>query len=83
MYTEAELRSIGLELPQQRLCSVDTQRFLVSFLRNAGDYTLARRELFDNMSVENVLREASEYCKANPISEEARRRSDLYKADHN
>ena len=81
MYTESEIRGIGLEALQQKLGSVDTERFIVSMLRNAGDYTMARREIFDDMSSEDVRKEASEYCKKHPISDDARARSDRYKAE--
>lgn len=82
MYTEAELRAIGFECLQQKLGVVDTERFIASILRNAGNYTIERREIFDGMSIEDVRRETSAYCKEHPLSEEARRRSDMYKAEH-
>jgi len=80
MYTESELRMIGLEALEQKLGAVDTERFLVSMMRNAGDYTISRRQVFDDLSIEDVRRNTSEYCKEHPISEEARKRSDAYKA---
>ena len=82
MFTESELRTIGFEILQQKLGVVDTERFLVSILRNAGDYTVSRRFLFDDMTIDEVRSRTSEYCKNHPISDEARRRSDAYKASH-
>ena len=80
MYTESELRMIGLEALEQKLGPVDAQRFLVSMMRNSGDYTVSRRQVFDDLSIEDVRRNTSEYCKKHPISDEARKRSDAYKA---
>ncbi len=80
MYTESELRMIGLEALEQKLGPVDTERFLVSMMRNAGDYTVSRRQVFDDLSMEEVRKNTSEYCKEHPISEEARKRSDVFKA---
>lgn len=65
MYTESELRMISLEALEQKLDPVDAQRFLVSMMRNAGDYTVSRRQVFDDLSIEDVRRNTSEYCKKN------------------
>ena len=83
MYTDDELLTAGLEILEQKLGTVDTERFIASILRNAGDYTLDRREMFDHMSLEEINRETAAYCREHPISNEARRRSDEYKAEHN
>ncbi|MBR2255004.1 MAG: hypothetical protein IJ856_04200 [Candidatus Methanomethylophilaceae archaeon] len=80
MYTISKLRMIGLEALEQKLGAVDTERFLVSMMRNAGDYTTSRRQVFDDLSIEEIRRYTSEYCGDHPISEEARKRSDAYKA---
>ncbi len=83
MYTDEELLTAGLEILEQKLGTVDTERFIASILRNAGDYTLERREMFDHMSLEEINRETAAYCREHPISDEVRRRSDEYKAEHN
>lgn len=82
MYTDEEIVAMGLECLEERLGFVDMQRFIASILRNPGDYTIERRAVFDGMSVEDVRRETSDYCREHPLSEEARARSDRYRAEH-
>lgn len=61
MYTESELRMIGMKCLSDRLGPVDAERFIVSMNRNAGDYTLARREVFDDMSIDEFRKSSREY----------------------
>ena len=82
MYTDEEIVAMGLECLEERLGSVDMQRFIASILRDPGNYTIERRAVFDDMSVEDVRRETSAYCREHPISEEARARLDRYRAEH-
>ena len=82
MYTDEEIVAMGLECLEERLGSVDMQRFIASILRDPGNYTIERRAVFDGMSVEDVRRETSAYCREHPISEEARARLDRYRAEH-
>lgn len=83
MYTDDELLTAGFEILEQKLGTVDAERFIAIILRNAGNYTLERRDVFDHMSLEDINRETAAYCREHPISDEARRRSDEYKAKHN
>ncbi len=82
MYTEEELLTLGLETLNQKLGHVETERFIAIILGYSGDYTLERRAIFDCMSLEEIQRETAAYCEEHPISDEARRRSDEYKAEH-
>lgn len=80
MYTESELRMIGMKCLSDRLGPVDAERFIVSMNRNAGDYTLARRELLDDMPLDEVREGARKYMEANPLPPEARARIDAFRA---
>lgn len=82
MYTDDELLTAGFEILEQKLGAVDAERFIAIILGNSGDYTLERRDAFDHMSLEEINRETAAYCREHPISDEARRRSDRYKAEH-
>ena len=82
MYTDDEITAMGFECLEKRLGFVDMQRFIASILRDPGNYTIERRAIFDGMSVEDVRREVSAYCREHPISEEARARSDRYRTEH-
>ena len=46
--TDALVREVGI---------VDTLRFLSQFRAGSGDYTLQRDQLFDGMSVKDIIRE--------------------------
>ncbi len=82
MYTDEEIMAMGFECLEERLGTDDTERFIAYILRNAGNYTIERRAIFDGMSVEDVRRETSAYCREHPLSDEARARSDRYRAEH-
>ena len=83
MYTESELRMIGMKCLSDRLGPVDAERFIVSMNRNAGDYTVARRELFDEMTLEEVREGSRKYMKSHPLPPEAQERIEAFKADGN
>ena len=83
MYTESELRMIGMKCLSDRLGPVDAERFIVSMNRNAGDYTLARREVFDDMSVDEFRKSSREYMDSHPLPPETVARIEAFKAQNN
>ena len=82
MYTEAEIREIGFECLQERLGSVGTERFIASVINDPGDYTLARRRIFDDMTWEEVLEMAEKDRREHPLPEETLKRIEKYKHEH-
>lgn len=82
MYTESELRMIGMECLSDRLDPVDAERFIVSMNRNAGDYTLARREVFDDISIDEFRKSSREYMDSHPLPPETVVRIEAFKAQN-
>ena len=79
MYTDAEIRSIGMASLVKALGIVDAERFISDFIRDGGDYTLSRRQLYDNLTVDEVFESASAYMKEHPLSPETRARLEKYR----
>ncbi len=79
MYTDAEIRSIGMASLVKALGIVDAERFISSFIRDSGDYTLSRRQLYDNLTIDEVFESASAYIKEHPLSPETRARLEKYR----
>lgn len=48
-------------------------------IRNNKDYTLSRREMFDDMTVDEVLESANRYMEDNPLSPDTLARLEAYK----
>ena len=82
MYTDAEVRSIGMACLVKKLGKVDTERFISSFIKDSGDYTLARRALYDDLTVDEVFENASNYMDEHPLSPETQARLKAYKESH-
>ena len=55
------------------------KRFTLDCNRNSGDYTLSRREMFDDMTVDEVLESADRHMEENPLSPDALARLEAYK----
>ena len=66
MYSSTELMSIGMDCLVQKLGQVDTQRFISIIIRESSDYTKTRRLLFDDMTLDQILEEATEYELSHP-----------------
>ena len=47
-----------------------------------GDYTLDRKELYEDLTVDEVLDNAAECAKKHPLPEETRQRVEDYKKAH-
>ena len=56
----------------------DMRRF-ISLLRDSGDYTLSRRQLYDDITVDGVFESASAYMKEHPLNPETKARLEKYK----
>ena len=52
------------------------------FIKDSGDYTIARRELYDDLTVDEVFESASQYMEDHPLSPETQARLDAYKEEH-
>lgn len=65
-YSSTELMIIGMDHLVQKLGQVDAERFISAVIRESSDYTKARRLLFDDMTADRVLAEASEYEESHP-----------------
>ncbi|AMH95433.1 hypothetical protein AR505_1718 [methanogenic archaeon ISO4-H5] len=72
MYTDAEMRSIGMASLVKALGIVDAERIISGFIRDSGDYTLSRRRLYDDLTVDEVFESASAYMKEHPLSPETK-----------
>ena len=79
MYTDAEIRSIGMECLVKVLGIVDTERFISGIIRDGGDYTISRRKIYDDMTADDVFKMASEYMEEHPLSPEIKARLENYK----
>lgn len=53
----------------EKLGIINTERFIAQIKRENFDYTLWRREYFDNMSLDDINNEAVSYAKKYPHQE--------------
>ena len=65
-YSSTELMIIGMDHLVQKSGQVDAERFISTIIRESSDYTKTRRLLFGDMTVDQVLAEASEYEGSRP-----------------
>ena len=47
-----------------------------------GDYTLDRKELYDDLTVDEVFESASSYMKDHPLDQETQACLDAYREEH-
>lgn len=66
MNSFVELMDAGFECLVERLGVVDAERFVATIKRDSFDYTLWRREYFDNMNLNQISEEAEVYAKSHP-----------------
>jgi len=66
MTNSAILLSRGMECLIDNLGEVDAERFITQIIREPFDYTKWQKDLFPGMSVEEVFKEATDYCQENP-----------------
>ena len=53
---------------------VDAERFISGIMRDRGDYTTLRRQLFDDLSLEDVFKNAEGYMAEHPFDPETESR---------
>ena len=59
----AEILNRGLECLEEKLGSIETERFLYTYMRERFDYTEWQREYFDSMEPDEFHEKAVEYAK--------------------
>ena len=67
MYTTAELMDIGMDHLIRRFGMADAERFISAVISERTDYTEFRKILFEGMSLEQILDEASDYERHRPF----------------
>ena len=65
-YTDSENADICMNALVKAVGLVDEERFIAYMNREAGDYTIARHAMFDDMSAEELDREIHKFEEANP-----------------
>ena len=66
-YTDSENASRCMDILVKAVGIVDAQRFIAYMNRVSGDYTVARRAMFDDMTVDDVFKMAEEDAEDNPF----------------
>ena len=56
----------GMRSLVETLGVVDAERFIARLIREPFDYTKWQHNLFDDMTIEEINKEAVEYCRTNP-----------------
>jgi len=59
--TDTVLRNEGIRVLTQNLGKVEAERFISLILREPFDYTEWQRDLFDDMSVEELSKKAMDF----------------------
>lgn len=63
----AEIMDRGINCLLEKLGSVETERFISVIIREKFDYTMWRRQYFDDVDAEAFNAAAVEYAKAHPF----------------
>ena len=66
MYTDSENAAVCMDVLVKAVGIVDAERFIAYMNRESGDYTIARRAMFGDMSVEQLEKTIDEYKGNNP-----------------
>ena len=82
MYSDSENAARCMDILKDAVGTVDMERFISYVIRESSDYTLWRRRIYDDMTVEEVLEDAAECAKKHPLSEKTRERVEAYKDAH-
>jgi hypothetical protein len=62
----AAILSAGMKLLRENLGVVETEIFLVNVKNPGFDYTLWRENLWEGMTLDELLRKAGEYTRSHP-----------------
>jgi hypothetical protein len=65
MKTDTLIRNEGMEILAKNLGMVEAERFIMLIQKEPFDYTKWQENLFENMTIEEISKEASEYRKEN------------------
>jgi len=66
MYNAQEIINQGFTCLVEKLGIIGTEHFIAELSRQKIDYTTWRRTVFDDMTLEEINKEAVEYAKAHP-----------------
>ena len=66
MNNAVELMDAGFACLVEKLGIVDAERFVAMIKRDSFDYTLWRREYFDDLSLDQISEEAAVYAQNHP-----------------
>ena len=72
MKTDTLIRNEGMEVLAKNLGLVETERFIMLVQKEQFDYTRWQETLFENMTVEEISKNAAEYRKQMKIQEAQR-----------
>ena len=65
MKPDTIIRNEGMEILAQNLGLLDAERFIMLIQKEPFDYTKWQENLFENMTVEEISKKATEYRKNN------------------
>jgi hypothetical protein len=65
MKADTLIRNEGMEILAKNLGLVEAERFIMLIQREPFDYTKWQESLFENMSIEEISKNAAEYRKNN------------------
>jgi hypothetical protein len=65
MKTDTLIRNEGMEILVKNLGLVEAERFIMLIQKEPFDYTKWQETLFENMSIEEISKNAAEYRKNN------------------
>ena len=61
MRTDSIIKKVGFSALAEKLDPVELERFIVLLNREKFDYTRWRKELFEDMTIEQISEEAEKY----------------------
>ena len=65
MKNDTLIRNEGMEILAKNLGLVEAERFIMLIQKEPFDYTKWQENLFENMTIEEISKRATEYCKDN------------------
>jgi hypothetical protein len=65
MKTDTLIRSEGMEILAKNLVLVEAERFIMLIQKESFDYTKWQEHLFENMTIEEISKNAAEYREKN------------------
>jgi len=66
MYTTSEIYALGMDCLIEKLGVEHAEHFISVVKRESGDYTKWRRQVFDDMTLDQVFDEAEAYARNHP-----------------